>query len=513
MTNYREILRLNSLGINNTQIAASCGCTRPTVIQVLQRAKEVGLEYTQATHLSDVGLKQKLYQKAGSKPVYKMPDYDYVHREMAKSGVTLTLLWMEYCEECRRSNELPYQSTQFNKYYGDYIQKTKATKRIERKPGDIMETDWAGTVVEIVDTDTGELIPTHLFVAVLAYSGYAYVEAFFNEKQESWIAGHVSAYRYFGGVTRILRPDNLKTGITKNTREETVVNKTYQEMAEHYGTAVLPARVRKSRDKATVEGSVRLATIWIVAALRNERFYSLGDLNASIWDKLEFFNHKPFQKKDGSRYSMYQQEKPFLISLPKHHYELSEWRKATVQPNYHISCLKQNYSIPFEYIGREVDVRITKNIVEVFDSGNRICSHPRLHGRSHQYSTVEDHMPPNHRRDVEWNSDRFRNWAAKYGDNTLAVINVFLSNFKIEQQSYKSCRALLHLADKYSANRLESACERAFTYTSRPSLKSIQTILKSNQDKLQHPNETKASDSSDYGFARGSQYFGGDGQC
>jgi len=483
------------------------------VIQVLQRAKDMGLDYIQATHLSDGELRQKLYQKSISRPEFKMPDYEYVHREMAKSGVTLTLLWMEYCEECRRSHELPYQSTQFNKYYGDYIQKTKATKRIERKPGDIMETDWAGTTVEIIDTDTGELIPAHLFVAVLAYSGYAYVEAFFSEKQESWIAGHVSAYRYFGGVTRILRPDNLKAGITKNTREETVVNKTYQEMAEHYGTAVLPARVRKARDKATVEGSVRLATIWIVAALRNERFYSLVDLNAAIREKLDIYNRKPFQKKDGSRYGVYQQEKLFLMPLPKYHFELSEWRKATVQTNYHISCLKQNYSIPFEYIGREVDVRITKNIVEVFDSGNRICSHPKLHGRSHQYSTVEDHMPPNHRRDVEWDGDRFRNWAAKYGDNTLAVINVFLSNFKIEQQSYKSCRALLHLADKYSANRLETACERAFTYTSRPSLKSVQTILKSGQDKLASPNESKVSGFSNYGFARGSQYFGGDEQC
>jgi len=226
-------------------------------------------------------------------------------------------------------------------------------------------------------------------------------------------------------------------------------------------------------------------------------------------EKLEVFNHKPFQKKDGSRYSVFQQEKNFLIPLPKYHFELSEWRQATVQTNYHVACMKQNYSIPFEYIGRQVDVRITKSAVEVFFSGNRICSHPRLYGPNNQYSTVEDHMPPNHRKDVEWNGDRFRNWASKYGVNTLAVVNVFLSNFKIEQQSYKSCRALLHLADKYSAHRLESACERAFTYTARPSLKSIQTILKSAQDKIPF-SATNASPSSEYGFARGSQYYGGD---
>jgi transposase len=512
MTNYREILRLKSLGINNTQIAENCGCTRPTVISVLRRAGEIGLDYRQTTQLSDKELQQRLIPKAASKPEYKMPDYEYVHREMAKSGVTLNLLWLEYCEECRKSQELPYQSTQFNKYYGDYVQKTNATKHIEHKPGEVMEVDWAGTKAEIIDTDTGEVIPASLFIAVLPYSGYAYAEGFFTEKEDSWIAGHVNAYRHFSGVTRILRPDNLKAGITKNTREETVVNKIYLEMAEHYGTAVLPARVRRARDKSTVEGSVKMITTWIIAALRNEKFYSLGELNAAIKEKLDLFNHKPFQKKEGSRHSVFLQEKHFLMPLPKHHFELAEWRQATVQTNYHIACLKQNYSVPFEYIGRRVDVRITKNTVEVFFSGNRISSHPRLHGPNNQYSTLDGHMPPNHRPDAEWTGDRFRNWAAKYGENTVAAVNVFLGNFKIEQQSYKSCRALLHLADKYSAQRLEDACRKAFAYTSRPSLKSVQTILKSGQDKLQQP-EPSAPRSSAYGFSRGSEYYGGDRQC
>ena len=372
-----------------------------------------------------------------------------------------------------------------------------------------MEVDWAGTNAEIIDTDTGEVIPAYLFIAALPYSGYSYVEGFFTEKQDSWITGHVNAYRYFNGVTRILRPDNLKTGITKNIREETVVNQTYLEMAEHYGTAVLPTRIRRARDKATVEGSVKIVTTWIIAALRNERFYSLGDLNTAIKAKLELFNHKPFQKKEGNRYSVFQQEKHFLMPLPKHHFELAEWRQATVQTNYHIACLKQNYSVPFEYIERRVDVRITKNTIEILFSGSRICSHPRLYGPNNQYSTLEGHMPPNHRPDVEWTGDRFRNWAAKYGENTVAVINVFLNNFKIEQQSYKSCRALLHLADKYSAQRLEDACRKAFIYTSHPSLKSVQTILKSGQDQLQR-SEPSPPRSAAYGFSRGPEYYGGD---
>ena len=214
-----------------------------------------------------------------------MPDYEWVHREMQKSGVTLSLLWVEYCEQCRQSGELPYKSTQFNKYYADYVHKTKATMHLEHKPGETMQVDWAGQTAALVDTDTGERLDAYLFVAVLPYSGYAYTEAFLDMKQEAWITGHVNAYRYFGGVTRILTPDNLKTGVVKNSRTETVLNKSYQEMAEHYGTAILPARPRSPKDKAFVEGSVGVVSTWILAALRNRQFLSLAELNQAITRK------------------------------------------------------------------------------------------------------------------------------------------------------------------------------------------------------------------------------------
>ena len=252
MTNYRELLRLRSLGFNHSQIAASAEVSRPTVIAILQKAQERELTWQSASDLSDRELTNLLFPQSEGKPTYKMPDYNYVHREMAKSGVTLQLLWFEYCDQCRESNEIPYQLTQFKKYYRDFVVKSKATMHINRKPGEIMEVDWAGQMAEIVDTDTGEIIDAYVFVSALPYSGYAYVEAFLRQDQEAWIAAHVNAYRYFGGVTRILVPDNLKTGVIKNSRTETVINKTYQDMADHYGTAIIPARVRTPKDKATV---------------------------------------------------------------------------------------------------------------------------------------------------------------------------------------------------------------------------------------------------------------------
>ena len=509
MTNYREILRLNSLGIRKKDIAASCGCSRNTVTSVLQRAAELPLKWPLPDEMSNKELASKLFPAGETKSTYKMPDYDYVHREIAKSGVTLGLLWVEYCDQCREAEEVPYKSTQFNKYYSEYVKKTKATMHITHKPGEIMEVDWAGQHAHIIDTDTGELIDASVFVAVLPYSGYAYVEAFLSQNQECWTTAHVNAYNYFGGVTRILTPDNLKTGITKNTRNETIINKIYQELAEHYGTAVIPARVKAPKDKPTVEGSVGVISTWILAALRNQQFLSLRELNGAIRDKLSEFNSKPFQKKDGSRSIAFEEEKPFLLPLPAKPFEIAAWRVATVQFNYHVSVDSQNYSVPYEYIKQKVDVRVTKNVIEVFFDGNRICSHPRLYGRSGQYSTIEAHMPPDHQKYVSWNSERFINWAEKVGENTAVVVRFFLGVHKVEQQGYKSCMTLLKLTDKYSVERLEAACAKALSYTVSPSLKSIQTILKSGQDKLLESNSAEKSppNTSQYGFTRGAEYY------
>lgn len=506
MTNYREILRLKSLGLNNSQIAQGAGNSRPTVIAVMQRATALGLDWQSAESLSDRELAQKLSPLSNGNPAYRMPDYEYIHRELAKSGMTQQLLWFEYCDQCRAAGEVPYQLTQFKTHYREYVAKTKATMHIQRKPGELLEVDWAGQTAQLTDADTGEILDAYLFVAALPYSGYAYAEAFVSRNQEAWITAHVNAYNFFGGVTRILTPDNLKTGVTKNTRSELVPNKIYHEMAEHYGTAIIPARVRSPKDKATVEGAVGNISSFILAAIRNQTFFTLRELNAVIRERLHAFNHKPFQKKDGSRATWLVEERAFLLPLPRNSYEMSLWKTATVSFNYHIAVDEQYYSVPFEYIKRKVDVRVTRNVVEVFFEGSRIGSHVRLHGRRSQYSTVESHMPPNHQQYVQWNGERFRSWAAKIGSNTAAVVETILAGYKVEQQGYRACMALLKLSDQYSPERLEAACAKALFYTPRPSYKSIQTILKSGQDKQ---TEDAPASSSEFGFTRGADYYKG----
>lgn len=509
MTNYREILRLYSLGFNKTQIAEICGYSRNTVAQTIKQAEANGLKYPLPDGLSDTKLAEIIRPNAQLKVAYKMPDYAYVAREMLKSGVTLNLLWIEYCEECRENGEVPYQLTQFKKYYRDYMTKTNATMHLDHKPGEIMQVDWAGDTVSVIDTDTGERIPVYIFVATLPFSGYSYVEGFFSMNQECWTEAHVNAYKFFGGVAKIIQCDNLKTGVDKHGRNEIKLNKAYSELAEHYNTAILPCRVRSPKDKAMVEGTVGVISTYILAALRNRQFLSLPELNEAIWERLYQFNHKPFQKKDGSRASLFQEEKPFLMPLPMHPYELSTWKIATVAPNYHISLDKMNYSVPFEYIKKKVDVRITKNMIEVFFDGNRICSHRRLYGRANQYSTVEAHMPPNHQKYVQWNGDRFIKWAAKIGASTKVVVTAILTGYKVEQQGYKACMGILKLADKYTSEQLENACKKALTFTPRPSYKNIQVILSTCQDKTEESARIESS-SDAYGFTRGADYYGGE---
>jgi transposase len=481
--------------------------SRPTIITVLQKAAALGISHAGALGMSDRELADALYPPGSGKPAYRMPDYEHVHREMAKSGVTLQLLWFEYCDKCRDAGEIPYQLTQFKKYYHDFVVKNKATMHIDRKPGEIIEVDWAGQTAGVVSTDTGEIMDAYVFVAVLPYSGYAYAEAFFDMKQNAWIAAHVNMYAFFGGVSRILVPDNLKVGVIKNTRSDTVLNKAYQEMAEHYGTAVIPTRVRKPRDKASVEGAVGNVSNFVLAAVRNRRFLSLPELNDAIRERLCAFNNKPFQKKEGSRASLYAEERDFLLPLPKSAFELAEWRTATVQFNYHISIDGQNHSVPHEYIKRKIDARITRNTVEAFSDGERICSHVRLYGRAGQYSTQEAHMPKAHKQYALWDGDRFRKWAAGIGANTAAVTERILSGHKVEQQGYKACMALLKLSDKYTPERLDAACGVALAYTPRPGHKAVQTILKSGMDKTK-TEVPSAHAYSAHSFTRGADYYG-----
>ena len=509
MTDYRKILRLDESGLSRTSIGVALGYSRNTVADVLRRAQMKGIQFPLPEDMGDRELADMLYPEKAKDQNHRMPDYEKIHKELGKKGVTLTLLWEEYCDECRHACEIPYAFTQFRFHYHRFVQTTKATMHLNHKPGENMEVDWAGQTAAVVDSVTGETVPASIFVATLPCSGYSYVEAFLSQNQESWTTAHIHAFEYFSGTTRILTPDNLKTGVEKSNWRTPAINKSYNELAEHYGCAVIPARVRKPKDKPSVEGTVGVISTWIIAALRNRTFFNLSDLNEAIAEKLSAFNEKPFQKKQGSRLTAFlEEEKEYLQPLPRDRYELAVWKKLTCGFNYHIEADKNFYSVPYEYIKQEMDVRITAATVEVFYNNLRICSHPRLHGRPGQYHTIPEHMPEKHKTYTEWNAERFQSWAKSIGENTNIVIGSILSSHKIEQQGYRACIGVLKLADKHGAKRLEAACEKALSYTPNPSYKNIDAILKSGSDKTAPQKAADKRVDNTHSFIRGAEYYG-----
>ena len=512
MTKYREILRLTALGLSQRDIIQCIGVSQKTIVKIQHRARELKLAWPLDKRLTDAELGKLMFPKeTTAKRPKKLPDFNYIQKELLRNGVNKKLLWTEYLEECRLSGESPLMYSQFCYHIQQDEQKRRASMHINRKPGEQIEVDWAGDPAHIIDPDTGEITNAWLFVGVMTYSQYPYVEAFLDEKQQSWITAHVHMYEYFGGVSRILVPDNCKTAVIHNNDwYNQQLNTVYHEMAEHYNTAIIPARVRAPKDKPNAEGSVGVISTWITAALRNEQFFSLAELNKAIRKKLELFSHRPFQKKEGSRYEIFRDEElPLLAKLPATPYELAEWKSATVQFNYHISVNGMLYSVPYEFIKRKVDVRITDKVVEIFYNHNRITSHRRLYGRKGQYSTITEHMPPDHQKFLEWNGDRFRKWAERIGNNTYQVVNAILSSQRVEQQSYRSCMGILKLAEKHSTQRLEAACKIALSYTATPSYKSIKNILAAGKERIEQELKTSeaAATHNKHAITRGAAYY------
>jgi transposase len=513
MTKYREILRLHSLGFSQQNIAYSCSASKKTVNRVIKKANEMEISWPLDDNQTDEVLAGILFPAKDQRSVMtnrRLPDLNYIHKELLRNGVSKKLLWTEYMEDCRLNGEEPLMYSQFCYHIQQDEQKRRATMHINRKPGEQVEVDWAGDPAYISDPDTGEINKAYIFIGVMAYSQYTYAEAFINEKQQAWITAHVHMYEYFGGVAKIVVPDNCKTAVVHNGGwYDQRVNTVYHEMAAHYGTAIIPARVRKPKDKPNAEGNVNHVSTWITAALRNEQFFSLAELNAAIKEKLKKFNANLFQKKEGSRLSLFlEEEKPLLAPLPATRYELADWKQATVQFNYHISIEGMLYSVPYEYIKRKVDVRVTDKSIEIFYNHTRIASHPRLYGRKGQYDTIVEHMPEDHQKYLEWNGDRFRQWAEKVGNNTYKVVDAVLTSKPVEQQTYRSCMGLLKLADKYSAEHLEAACAKALSYTASPSHKSIKNILAAGKYKSEPEEKTSEStEQNQYGLTRGASYY------
>ena len=511
MVDYLEILRLKHLGYSQRQIIGSVGCSSHTIKDTWEAAQELNLQWPMPENTTNEELKTILFPNK-SKPVqlFAEPDYAYIHGELAKSGVTLTLLWEEYRQKCYMESKTPYQYTQFAVKYNKWARSTKATMRIQHKPGDSMEVDWAGDTTPYYDPISGESHPAYLFIAVLPCSLYLYATVCSDMKLENWLNCHIYAFEYFGGVARLLIPDNCKNATTQNSKFDVVLNRSYQELAAHYGTAIVPARVRKPKDKSHDEAAVRMAETWILAALRNQKFFSLSEMREAVAEKLEELNTRAFTNRSGNRKTAYlEEELQYMLPLPKTPYEAAVWSVAKVPNDYVVTDGLNKYSVPYVLIGEKVDIKVTRNIVEVFYKGSKVASHKRMPSLHRDPIVKEEHMPQEHRKYLYYNADSFIEWATKVGPNTLKVVNFFLSSGKAPEQGYKSCASLNKLATRYSEERLEKACQRLLLYSSSPSVRNINSILKNGQDKVStHTQESvETAQSNDYGLTRGANYY------
>ena len=509
MTDYLKILRLDYLDYSQRRIADSARCSRHTIHKVLEVASKANIHWPLDENITNVELERILfpdkYQKIST---YVEPDYPYIHRELAKPGVTLTLLWEEYCRKCYESGRTPYMSTQFGDKYRKWARITKATMRIQHKPGDAIQVDWAGDTVPVYDSVTGAQSAAYLFVAVLPCSCYVYAEACDDMKTESWLNCHVHAFNYFGGVTRLLIPDNCKTATTSNTRYETILNRSYQELAEYYGIAIVPARVRKPQDKSAAEASVRLVETWIIAALRDMKFFSLKEVNEAVAGKLEELNNREFKQHTGTRRSAYlEEEQAYMLPLPAAPFEAAVWSAAKVPNDYLVSDGRNKYSVPYNLIGEKVDIRVTKTIVEVYFHGSRVASHRRLQTKQREPLVKLEHMPQEHQRYLAYNAEDFRTWAMSVGPMTEKAVYHFLDFGKAPEQGYKACASLKKLGDRYGRKRLENACGRVLAFTTTPSVRNISSLLKNEKALPDNPQPEQPKNINHYDITRGASYF------
>jgi transposase len=475
MVRYRDILRLDSLGLDNTEIADACGCHRNTVTAVLRRAKEKGLVWPLPKEMGDVQIYRLLWPGKSRREVFAEPDWATVQLELAKKHVTLNLLWQEYRDECVAAGKTPYQRSTFGEHYAKWAETHSAIMHIERRPAEKLEVDWAGTVMQLYDKDTGSVSGICTFVACLPYSGLIYAEGFLSMSSEMWLTAHVHAFSAIGGVALSLVPDNLKVGVSSRGKDGVLINRAYQDLAAYYNTAVIPTRIRKPKDKSAVEAAVGLVSRRAFAAMRNTQFFSLKDFNDELKKHVDEINRAPFTNRPGSRREAFENmEKPSLMPLPPKPYEVASWGRATVQSNYHVQAGKSYYSVPFEYIRRKADVRITNTAVEIFIDGNRVATHPRSFER-HVFVTNKLHMPQEHRQWASSDLDGLLKQADGLDPDVGRCARAVIAEKSNPQRATGTLRRLMNLARRFSERELIGACKWALE-VAKPQVLDVQTI-------------------------------------
>jgi transposase len=483
MRKIKEVLRLRfGLGLQQDQIARSCSIGQATVHRYLERAAALGLTWPLAEDYDDRRLNELLFP---SRPEVPKPhqrtsiDFAEVHRQLKTyKHVTLQLLWEEY----REGNPTGYGYSRFCELYQRWSRNQDVVLRQDHLAGEKMFVDWAGATLSIYPRDASDVTPACLFVAVLGASTYTFARAALNQDLTNWIDCHVRAFEYFQGTPKLIVPDNPRTGVDRACRYEPDLNRTYHEMAQYYGTAIMPARPYKPRDKAKVENAVLIAERWIVAALRHRKFLSEPELNEAIAELLEKLNHRPFRKREGTRASLYAElDGPVLQPLPAEPYVMAHWKTVRASIDYHVEVDRHYYSVPYQLAGQQMEARFTATTVEVFHAGKRIASHVRS-SAAYRHTTVTEHMPKSHQAHLEWTPSRLIHWAETIGDSTAQVIRTVLESKPHPEMGYRACLGIMGLAKTYSASRLEAASQRAL-HLQACSYQSLKSILKRSLDR------------------------------
>ena len=512
MRKVREILRLkHERKLSDRQIALAIGIARSTVGEYLARAEADGLTWGIAETLGDADVEARLFRQLGqNEPTTRAPiDFNWVHMELRRAGVTRQLLWTEYQEAVASgpTGWRPYQYSQFCDLYEEHRAKLQPSMRQVHRAGEKAFIDYSGKRPRLVDATTGEVTEVELFVMVLGASNYTYAEATRTQTLGDFVGSTVRGLEYFGAVPEMLVPDQLRSAVKTPHRYEPEINATFAEMARHYATAVVPARPRKPKDKAKVEGGVLVAQRWILASLRNRRFFTLKELNAAIWELLEKLNRRPFQKLEGCRRSVFDKlERPAMMALPARRYELGEWKlKVGVNIDYHVEYDHRFYSVPCALMNSRVDVRATATVIEIWQCGVRVTSHERSYGPRGTAVTEPEHRPRAHREWGNWPPERLVGWAEQIGAKTAEVVAAILTHRTHPETGRRACLGLMRMAEKYSPERLEAASGRAMAIKS-PTYKSVEAILKTGFDKVMLKEEVEAKTVTHENI-RGGAYF------
>jgi transposase len=476
-----EILRLWEQGYSQREIAGSVKCGKSTVGEIQRRCREQKLEYSEASLMTNTAIRERLYPALSKKKVIFESDWEGIHKRLvANRRLNLQYIWEEY----RMSEPEGLGYSQFCRRYHAWREETgkEVVMVQEREPGKEMFVDWMGDTLDCVaDSASGELLTAHFFVAVLGDSNYPYVEAFSDEGQKCWLAAHVHALEWMGGVPRVIVPDNCKTAVTKPSYYDPKLNPAYWELAKHYDVAVIPARIRKPKDKAPVEGSVGWLETWLLEWLRGQRFLSFEELNRAIKKRVKELAKRPFQKRAGSRASVFEiVDKPALRTLPAVRYEHADFVVRRVPENYHVEYSGFYYSIPFTLYKQMVTLRVTANMVEILSGERERVALHQLRRSGSRYVTNIAHMPKNHQHQRlanQRNGEDYRSWAETVGVYTLFVIDSMLRAQHVEESAYRSCMGVLQMAAKYGATRVESACKQARTMCS-PTYTTVKNLLK-----------------------------------